>query len=212
MISLSADPHWLGTCSALNRLVSANEQRRSASDCPVLRFELKGGEATLAVDKTRMKIDQTKVRRSARASAGFSLLEGVVGFGIFGICFGALLAGLTLNVSTIKYARETVRATQIMEEKLDTIRLYTWDKINTPGYISNQFYAPFFPTNSFNTTQSSGVIYTGLITIATAPVTETYQTNLVQVTIDLYWPSTPQLRHAQMITLVGKYGLQTYIY
>src|SRR5260221_9088268 len=162
--------------------------------------------------RTRMKIDPTKVRRPARTSAGFSLLEGVVGFGIFAICFGALLAGLTLNVSTIKFARETVRATQIMEEKLDTIRLYSWDQINTAGYISNQFYVPFFPTNAFTSTQSLGVTYTGQVTIAAAPGSETYQSNLVQVTIDLYWPSQPQLRHAQMTTLVGKYGLQTYIY
>ena len=145
-------------------------------------------------------------------AAGFTLVEAIVGFGIFGMCFAALLAGMTFNVSTIKFARETVRATQVMEEKLDTIRLYTWDQINTPGYIPSPFYTLFFPTNAFSGSQPLGVTYTGLVTIASAPLTEAYKSNMVKVTIDLYWPSKPQVRHAQMTTFVSKYGLQTYVY
>ena len=157
-------------------------------------------------------MDQKRARKIGRRESGFTLIEGIVGCGIFGVCFAALLTGLTSNVSTVKYTRETVRATQIMEEKFDTLRLYTWDQVNTPGFISNQFYTPFFPGNALTGSSSSGVTYTGLVTIAASGLTESYSSNLVQVTIDLYWPAEPGVRHAQMSTYVAKYGIQSYIY
>jgi len=159
-----------------------------------------------------MKIDRGRFKVASRRDVGFTLVEAVVSFAIFGVCFGALLAGLSWNVSSVKIARETVRATQIMEDKLDTIRLYSWDQIMTPGFITNQFYAPFCPASALWGSNAPGIIYTGSISIATAPLTESYQTNIMQVRIDLYWPSSPAVRHAQMSTFVSRYGLQGYIY
>src|ERR1043166_7982733 len=92
-----------------------------------------------------MKIERRRVKSGSRSVAGFTFLETLAAVAIFGVCFGALLEGLTWSVSSVKFARETVRATQIMEEKLDPIRLYSWDQITTPGFITNQFYAPFSP-------------------------------------------------------------------
>jgi len=140
------------------------------------------------------------------------MTEAVVSFGVFGVCFAALLAGLKWNTTTIQFARESVRATQIMEEKLDTIRLYSWDQINTPGFVTNIFYAPFYPTNALSGSQALGVTYTGMITIATAPISEAYKTNIARITVDLYWPASTHVRHEQMATFVSKYGLQGYIY
>jgi type II secretory pathway pseudopilin PulG len=153
-------------------------------------------------------------RRSREASRtdGFTLTEAIASFAVFGICFGALLTGLTWNVSNIKFARETVRATQIMEDKLDTLRLYSWDQITTPGFITNQFYTQFYPTNALAGSEALGVTYTGLITVATSPLTESYGSNIMRITVDLYWPSSPEVRHAQMSTFVSKYGLQGYVY
>jgi len=159
-----------------------------------------------------MKIERRRFKLASRRDVGFTLLEAIASFAIFGVSFGALLAGLSWNVSSIKFARETVRATQIMEEKLDTMRLYSWDQITTPGFITNQFYAPFSPASALWGSNAPGITYTGSITIATAPLTESYQTNIMQVTIDLYWPSSPAVRHTQMNTFVSKYGLQGYIY
>ena len=149
---------------------------------------------------------------TCRKHCGFTMTEVIFGFAIFGLVFAALLTGLTWNVSTIKFARETVRATQIMEDKLDTIRLYSWEQITTPGFITSEFYAPFSPTNALSNFEASGVVYTGLITIATSPLTETYYSNIMRITVDLYWPSAAGVRRAQMSTFVSKYGLQGYIY
>src|SRR5262245_35401581 len=145
------------------------------------------------------------VRRTGRCqpNGGFTMVEVVASIAILGIAIAALLAGLTWNVSTIKFARETVRATQIMEDKLDTIRLYSWDQITTPGFITNKFYASFCPSNALFPSES-GIIYTGRITIATSPLSESYKTNMLRITIDLDWPSSPEVRHAQMNTFVSK--------
>src|ERR1043166_1310049 len=159
-----------------------------------------------------MKIERRRVKSGSRSVAGFTFLETLAAVAIFGVCFGALLEGLTWSVSSVKFARETVRATQIMEEKLDTIRLYSWDQITTPGFITNQFYAPSSPPGASSGANGLGVTYTGMIAFAGSPLTESYNTNILQITIDLYWPSSPQVRHAQMHTFVSKYGLQGYIY
>ena len=161
-----------------------------------------------AMNKTQIH----RVKWLARPDAGFTLVEAVIGLGIFGVCFAALLAGIISNAATVRSIRETVRATQIMEEKLDTIRLYSWDQINTSGYISNRFYVPFSPSNALAGSSSPGVTYTGMVTIADAALSETYSTNLKAITIDLYWPSHPSVRHTQMSTFVAKYGLQCYVY
>jgi len=157
-----------------------------------------------------LRIARRKRRRWR--NRGFTFTEVIFSCAIFGIVFAALLVGLTWNVSNVQFARETVRATQIMEDKLDTIRLYSWDQITTPGFITNQFYAPFSPTNALSGSEASGVTYTGLITIATSALSESYRSNIMQVTMDLSWPSSTQVRHAQMSTFVSRHGLQGYIY
>src|SRR6266540_5401938 len=146
-----------------------------------------------------------------RRGSGFTLTEVIACIAILGIAFAALLTGLAWNVSSIKFARETVRATQIMEDRLDTFRLYSWDQITTPGFITNQFYAPFCPSNALSP-EALGITYTGRITVVTAPLSESYSTNMLLIIIDLDWPSSPEVRHAQMSTFVSKYGMQGYIY
>ena len=51
---------------------------------------------------------------------------------------------------------------------------------------------------------------TGTITIAPAPLTESYADTLRQVTVTLAWNSGSALRSRTMTTLVSKYGIDTY--
>ncbi|PYJ01114.1 MAG: hypothetical protein DME25_18915 [Verrucomicrobia bacterium] len=119
-------------------------------------------------------------------------------------------------MKTLQGARETERATQIMEEKLDTVRLYAWDKILTSGYIPQRF------TNQFALADaglaglgytSGGFNYYGTITVASnLTVSPTYKKDLLQITISLSWTNGSMPHQASMTTFVARYGLYTYVY
>jgi type II secretory pathway pseudopilin PulG len=148
-----------------------------------------------------------------RRQLGFTLAETLVGVGVFGVLFCALFAGLSWSFTTVENARERLRATQIMAEKMDTIRLYTWDQLTNRGYIPTNFTMAFYPTNGLNagTSRSAGIIYSGTITISNAPVTtEDYANTLRTVVIDLSWQRGLLTLHTQMSTLVSQYGIETH--
>lgn len=125
------------------------------------------------------------------------------------VMFVTLYLGIAQGFSVIQLARENLRATQIMQEKTETIWLYTWDQINTPGFIPPTFTASFYPAGSQG---SQGISYQGTVRITNAPVTESYADSLRMVTVALSWQSGTVTRQRQMNVLVSKYGLHNYIY
>lgn len=139
----------------------------------------------------------------------FSTLEVLIAVLVCGTVFVSLYSGISSGFAFVQLARENLRGTQILEEKMETIRLYRWDQINQPGFIPTNFVDQFYPVA---TQAVVGLRYTGVVTIADAPVTEYYNDALKQVTIDLSWKSGPVVRKRQMTTLVSQYGLQNYIY
>lgn len=146
--------------------------------------------------------------RRSKSSRGFSLTEVCVGMAVVGMVCVSLYSGLTSGLATVRMARENERATQIMTEKLDTIRLYSWDKITNAGYIPTDFLKAFSPKDGTN----SGVVYSGTVNIASAPVETAYRTNMRQVTVTVSWKSGAMNRQRSMTTLVAKDGMQNYIY
>ena len=129
---------------------------------------------------------------------------------IVGVMFVALYSGFSAGFAVVQLSRENLRATQILQEKMETIRLYTWDQINTPGFIPTRFTDTFYPSVTNQT--DTGLIYTGTVSLATAPITESYSNDLKLITIKVEWSSVGVLRKREMRTLVSHYGLQNYIY
>lgn len=128
--------------------------------------------------------------------------------GVVGIVCVSLYSGLTSGMASVRMSRENERATQIMTEKLDTIRLYSWEKLTTPGYIPTSFTKAFGPANL----DGSRITYAGTVTIGSAPVSTIYSTNLRQVTVTLDWTTGSVRRQRSMTTMVAKDGMQNYIY
>ena len=62
-------------------------------------------------------------------------MEVLVAVAIIGTVFVSLYLGMTQGFAIVQVARENLRATQILQEKTEIIRLYTWDQINTAGFI-----------------------------------------------------------------------------
>src|SRR5262245_23471967 len=81
-------------------------------------------------------------RRDCRR--GFTLAEVMVGVGFLGTVLVSLYLSFSSGFQFVQLSRENLRATQVLTEKLETIRLYTWDQVNTPGFIPTNFSAPFY--------------------------------------------------------------------
>lgn len=154
---------------------------------------------------------QNPEQRRFRRQAGLTLVEVMVAVAVMAIMVVSLYAGFTFAFSQIRSAQENVRATQILEERMEIVRLLNWDQVvNLPGYIPATFTAPFYADDPTNNTGS--LTYTGMVTVAAAPVTETYSNDLRMITIELTWPSGNLVRRRQMTTLSSQYGVQKYIY
>lgn len=139
----------------------------------------------------------------------------MVAVAIIGVCVSALYGGMTFAMGNLQRARETQRATQILTEKLDTIRLYGWDKITSGTYIPPTFitsFAPADPGLSALGQTNRGFYYYGTIEIGTPDaVSDVYKHNMRQVTVILRWTNSSP-RTSSMTTFVAKNGLHTYVY
>src|ERR1051325_10108788 len=82
------------------------------------------------------------------AQAGFSLVEATVALGVIGTVVVALFSAFTGGFMTVQMGRENLRATQIMLEKMETIRLYSWDQITPPIFIPPPFPASYDPNST----------------------------------------------------------------
>ena len=127
--------------------------------------------------------------------------------GMIGTVVAAILSGIMTGTFTMRMARENLRATQIMLEKTETIRLYSWDQINTAGFIPTAFTAPYDP-NSTN----SGITYQGRMTITPCPLSTTFSNDMRAITVTLNWTTGSLNRSRSFTTYIARNGLQNYIY
>lgn len=154
------------------------------------------------------------VSASGRGSgaAAFTLVEVMVGVGIMAVMLVALYGGLTFAFSEMRLARENVRATQILQEKMEVVRLYNWDQlVNTPGYIPTTFTESFYADNPTNSS-SGNFVYSGTVLVTNTSLTASYAGDLRKVLIQVSWVSGNVTRTRQMTTYVSQYGLQKYVY
>lgn len=157
-----------------------------------------------------------------RGAMAFSLIESLVAACVVGVLFVSLYGGITAGFGALRSARENLRATQVVLDKMETLRLYSWSQLSTFGtassYIPASFTEPFYPTGtdfsasdvSTNTT-GIGFIYYGTVDIADAGFTENYASSTKKVTVTVRW-TNGVARSNSLSTYVGQYGIQNYIY
>ncbi|MBI3414267.1 MAG: hypothetical protein HY043_02930 [Verrucomicrobia bacterium] len=139
----------------------------------------------------------------------FTLIDVMMAMLVIGLAIISLQAGISCGFMTVDASRETLRATQVMLEKLETVRLYSWSQLNTAGFMPTNFTAPFNPS----TNATGGFNYQGTLSINNASsVSETYSNDLKEVIVTVTWTNLNILRTRTMSTFVSQYGLQNYIY
>lgn len=149
-----------------------------------------------------------KIRLRAR-NAAFSLIETAMGMAVIGLGMATLFSGIGFGFFTMKMSRENLRATQVMLEKAETLRLYSWSQITNSSYIQTNFTARYDPRG---TTGNQGVTYSGTVTIERPSLTTDYNDDMRLVTVRVNWKSGELQRTRNFRTLVSRYGMQDYIY
>ena len=167
-----------------------------------------------------MKIQQSK----HFGTVAFSLVEVVFSMALVSILFVSLYGGIASGFSLVNLARENLRANQIIVEKMETLRLYSWDQINSNGFIPTTFTANFFPSVITNVTDNgqtnlstfanAGIKYYGtmLITNVDAGSSSNYASTLRQCTVSLNWTNAGIPRTRSLSTYVSQNGMQNYVY
>ena len=93
-----------------------------------------------------IKIDRINPNPSARA---FTLVEVLMATSITTITLIGLLGGISYGFSEIKLSRESLRATQVILEKMEGIRLYTFDQLTSSNMVPATFTAAYYPLGTW---------------------------------------------------------------
>jgi prepilin-type N-terminal cleavage/methylation domain-containing protein len=155
-----------------------------------------------------MRFGSHALKRRPARSPGFTILELLVAMVIAGIVSISLYAGLAQCFSSVQSSRHRLRATQILTEKLEVIRLYNWKQVNTPGFVPSKFTEYYQPATNSN----RGIVYTGTITITNAPVQSAYTDIMRKAIMEVTWVSSGATQGLRMETLISQYGIQNFIY
>lgn len=160
---------------------------------------------------TKISPMRTSVQRKSE-SAG-TLVEVIVAVVVIAIAAAGIIGSINYGMFVTQLARENARATQIMLEKVESIRLYNWTQVTNSGFVPATFvdvYDPQAPTNY------QGAIYNGTMTVASPTFggsTPSYSGNMRQFTVTLSWTTNGRITHNRSLTTyVSKDGLQNYVY
>ena len=142
-------------------------------------------------------------------SVAFTLTEVMVAVGVVGILFVSLYLAFSAGFSMIRVTRENLGATQIMVQRAETIRLYTWTQLMDPTYFKTNF--------TDDATATLGTIYCGNIRLSTPTYMGTpgYLNDMRTVTISVRWTNgigKPLPHYREMQTQVAKYGMGNYAF
>jgi hypothetical protein len=156
--------------------------------------------------------------RANLSVAGFTFAEVLVAGAILGFMATSLYGAFSAGFYVIQSMRENLRATQVMVQKLEAIRLFTWSQVcDTNKYLIPSFAEPYDPLSVTN--NCGGAKYTGYVSAsipAAGDLPEAYRTNMRTITVALYWTNyngtKPVLHTREMQTRVTRNGMQNYIW
>ncbi len=160
-----------------------------------------------------MKLRQLQ-KRPKRREAAFTLPEILVSILITTVMVTSLYSGISQSYRMAHQTRDVARATQVMIDVTEILRLYTWEEINTPGFIPTNFvstldadYRRGINATNIGTRKARGVIAMKDVSFST-----NYKTNMKEVTITLTWTNSNLKQTRSMTTYVARNGIQSYIY
>ena len=173
--------------------------------------------------RVRLKTERLLLGRVVPVGAGlrergYTFAEVLMATGILGFVTAALLGAFSAGFCLIQSTRENLRATQILVQKTEAVRLFTWSQVcDTNNYLKPLFVEAYDPLGAGN--KAGGARYTGFISAAlpaVGEVPEAYRTNLRTITVTVYWTNysgAKAISHKrEMQTRVARNGMQNYLW
>ena len=155
----------------------------------------------------------TSNKRARLSRLAYTLAEMAVGIALLSIAFVSLYGGMSQGFSVTRVSRENLRATQILLERMEGVRLFNWNQLVYSNWIPTNFTAYYYPMT--NAGESPGILYSGQISVTQNPTlnpTVTYGDKLCQVTTTVNWTSAGIPRTRSLTTYVAQNGIQNYVY
>lgn len=163
-----------------------------------------------------MKIRSSKIPGATfprLRQTAFTFAEVLVATGVVAIMFVTLYVGISFGFAVTKSERENLRATQVMLERMEGIRLFSWDQLldtaKNPLTFTNYFYPPGLGSDD------EGITYVGRVTVTTnlsLTPPATYSAYIRKVTVQVQWTSGSIQHTRTMSTYASRNGMQNYIY
>jgi hypothetical protein len=129
---------------------------------------------------------------------------------VFAVMSVSLMGSFSYGFFVMQLVRENQRATQILLEKIETIRLYSWDQVMTPGFVPASFqdvYDPQAPAGS------QGTPYNGTVTVNAYPYGTSYAADMRRLDVTLTWTTIRNYTRTRTLsTFIAKDGIQNYVY
>lgn len=145
-------------------------------------------------------------------TAAYTLVEVMVATFLLAILMIVFFAGFSQGYSGLNTTRQDLRATQILTQKAEAVRLCTWTQLTNLPASFQEYYTS-------STTNSGSTTYFGTIAITSAtniPNSVSYFSTVKLVTISVVWTNYIKDRaisHSrQMQTMASRDGMVNYIY
>lgn len=166
-----------------------------------------------------MVINPTRSVNSTRAQSAFTIVEVCISVAVLAVMMVALYGGMSSSFALTKSARENLRATQIMLERVEGLRLYNWNQLVYSNMIPTAFTNYYYPLAAPG--ESKGIMYRGSLEISPASLNPaaTYGGNMRAIKVTIYWTNyygkglTKKLvRSRSMTTYTARDGIQNYVF
>ncbi|HWF18970.1 MAG TPA: hypothetical protein VG754_06855, partial [Verrucomicrobiae bacterium] len=95
-------------------------------------------------------------RARARSRQAFTLIEVMVAVCVIIVAVTSIFASMSMGFSMTATSRENLRATQIMLDKVEGIRLYNWSQVTNSAYLIPAFTNWFYETNNIGDANATG--------------------------------------------------------
>lgn len=139
-----------------------------------------------------------------------SLIEVVMAVCVVGLVSAGLMGSISCGFTMLSRTRENQRATQVMLEKVETLRLYSWSQINSNGFVPVKFTELL---NPLDVDKKNPSLITGTMVVEKFPFATSYSNSVKQVKMTLEWRGVGNLlRKRQFTTFIAQDGMQNYVY